>query len=355
MDPMPFRVAFHLEGGARVNGIKLVLATIGSLFSNANRQIRYALEGIQNEMKDDAQTYVYARIFATTWTEPEEPTALLAERRSRLARAFNSWQSPTVTDSAPDPMRLLVETCPGMVAVARTGSPFIAPAHEMGYAMPFHSDAPLEPAGETIFTTIDGKPMPFKAHSEKQESWFTLIFAGPGSGKSLLLNSLNMDFAAFYPSANLPFIGQIDVGESSIGGIESLRAALPLDRQSQCAFIALQNEHGQRGYTVNPFDIGLGRRGPLQREKTFAMNFLLIACAELEGREGLGALVETLVTMLYDRFSDLSISSGQKMFQTDKDPVIDEALAQHGIAVHDNLTWWAVVGPLHACRTTGPR
>lgn len=342
LDPMPFRIAFHMEGGAKVNGLAQTLATIGSLFSNANRQIRNAFDGIANEMKNDAQTYAYTRIYATTWTEPHEDSALLDERRSRLTRALNSWQSPTITDSAPDPMRLLAETCPGMVAVARTGNQFIAPTHELGYAMPFHSDAPIERQGETIYTTMDGKPMPFKAHSPMQDSWCGLVFASPGSGKSMLMNSMNMDFACYNPSAQLPYMGILDVGDSSAGFIESLYSALPLERKNEVAFISMRNEQGARQYTVNPFDIGLGRRRPLQREKTFAMNFLLAMCSEMEGREGISAVIEVIVTQLYERFSDLSISSGQKIYQVDKDPLLDGMLKSHNIPVHDNLSWWQV-------------
>jgi intracellular multiplication protein IcmB len=253
-DDMPFRIAIHLESGAKIPAIKHTLATIGSLFDNANRLIKQSFDGILAEMRNDTQTYSYTRIFATTWTEPHEDIALLSERRSRLARALNSWQSPTVTDSAPDPMRLLVETCSGMVATARTGLPFIAPAREMGYAMPFHSDAPVEQEGETIYTTLDGKPMPFKAHSPMQDSWFGLIYANPGSGKSVLLNSLNMDFAAYYPSSLTPFIGILDCGESAFGFIESLQASLPIERRNECACVSLRNEHGTRQYTTNPFD-----------------------------------------------------------------------------------------------------
>ena len=346
LDRMPFRIAFHLEGGARINGIKHTLATIMSLFSNPARQKRYALDGILAEMRNDERTYLYSRIYATTWIEPGEDEALLAERRSRLVRAFNSWQSPTVIDSATDPMRLLAETCPGMVAVARTGEPFIAAAREMGYAMPFHSSAPIEQEGETIYTTLDGKPMPFKAHSPLQDSWFGLIFASPGSGKSVLMNSLNMDFAAFYPSAQIPYIGVLDVGESSRGFIETIQSALPLNRRSEVAFFTLRNEHGDRSYTINPLDIGLGRRRPLQREKTTSMNFLLALCNELEGKEGLSALIEVIVTQVYERYSDLGISSGQKIYQADKDRMLDTLLSSFGIKIHDNLSWWKIVDDL---------
>lgn len=339
-DQMPFRIAIHVEGGARVPPFRQVMVVIGSLFSTANKRIKTSFEQIESAMKADRATFAYARIFATTWVEPDEPRDLLEMRRSRLIRAINSWQSPTVMDSAADPMRLLAETAPGMTAVSRTGSPFIAPVDEVGLALPFHADAPPEREGQTIFVTTDDKPMPFHAHSEDQESWFHLIFAPPGSGKSMLLNSMNLDFAAYYNSTRLPFMGIIDMKASVTGFIDTLRAALPIERRDEVKFVAMRNENRAREYFINPFDIGLGRRMPLKREETFTQNFLKAMVAIKD--EALDALISFVATSLYTRFSDISVSSEAKVYQPDQDQILDAQIAANGIVVHDNLTWWSI-------------
>jgi len=336
---MPFRIAFQIEGGARVNSFKQILATIGSVVSNTNKNIMKALDGIADAMQTDEETFVNVRIVATTWIEPSEDDAVLNDRRSRLVRALNSWQSPVVIDSAADPLRLLVETAPGMTSVCRTGLPFIAPVREMALALPFHSDAPAEQEGETIFVSMDGKPFPFKAHSPLQNSWLTIIYAPPGSGKSVLLNAMNLDFAAFYPSADLPFIGAIDIGVSSLGFVNQLRASLPPEQRKLVQYVRMLNELEAREYRVNPWDIGLGRRFPLKREASFVQNFLL-AMIGMPDDPMLFALVEDTVTALYNRFSDMTVSSAQKVWQPSKDKEVDEAAERLGITLHDDLTWW---------------
>lgn len=340
-DAMPFRIAIHIEGGARVAPIRQMLVVLGALFSNANKRIKTSNEQIEAAMAQDRAIFANCRIYATTWVEPDEDPDRLDERRSRLIRALNSWQSPTVMDSAADPMRLLAETAPGMVAVARTGNAFIAPVHEIGYSLPFHADAPPEKDGQTIFLTMDDKPMTFRGHSPLQDSWFHLIFAPPGSGKSMLMNTLNFDFAAYYNSARLPFIGMIDIGKSAQGFIETISAALPIERRDEVRFVDMRNEIRAKDHMVNPFDIGLFRRMPLKREQTFTANFLK-AMSAIED-PALDALIESVVANLYNRFSDIAVSSEAKPYQQDTDKLIDTAIAQAGITVHDNLKWWNLV------------
>lgn len=348
LDRMPFRVAFHIEGGASIGPVVRFLTTLGSAFSTANKRIKIAFDGIEDYMAQDHANFVNMRIYAATWTEVGEGDRdeLLEARRSRLVRALTGWHSPTVTDTASDPLRLLVETAPGLTAVPRTGKTFIAPASEAGYAMPFHADAPLEDAGETVFATLDNSPFPIRAHSPLQTSWFSLIFAPPGGGKSVLLNTLNLDFAAFFPAARLPYIGIIEVGESSVGLVDTARAALPVERRDEVAFVTMRNELRAADHFINPFDIGLGRRTPLQREKTFVQNFLK-AMAAVED-PGVDALVETVVEQLYTQASDLAVSSQAKTYVPDQDPAIDVAMGALGLKVHDHLTWWTVVDTLAA-------
>lgn len=333
-------MAFHLEGGASISELKRVLVTIGSVFSAQNKLIRRALDAIRDAMMSDEDTFFNARIYACTWTEPDEDPSLLADRRSRLIRALNAWQSPTVSDSCHDPMRLLVETAAGMVAVARTGNPFLAPAREFSQSLPFHSDAPVEQEGQTIFVTNDGKPMPFHAHSPLQDSWLTLIWAPPGSGKSVLMNAMNLDFAAYYKGAELPYVGGMDFGESSRGYIDLLRASLKPEDRHLVAYVKLKNETEAREYRVNPFDIGLGRRAPLREEQSFAENVLMAMIGSDDPM--MTALVENVVSHIYQLLSDMEVKGSPKVWQPAKDSDLDRRAEELGITLHEDLTWWSL-------------
>lgn len=337
---VPFRVAFHLEGGANVGELKRVLVTLGSVFSAQNKLIRRALDSIRDAIQSDEDTFVNARVYACTWTEPDEDPALLADRRSRLTRALNAWQSPTVTDSCGDPLRLLVETSAGMVAVARTGNPFLAPIREMSQSLPFHSDAPVEQDGQTVFVTTDGKPMPFHAHSPLQDSWLTLIWAPPGSGKSVLLNAMNLDFAAYYKGSELPYVGAMDIGESSRGFIELLRSSLRPEDRHLVEYVQLKNETEAWEYRVNPFDIGLGRRAPLKREQSFGQNVLMAMIGSEDPL--MSALVENVISTIYQRVSDMEVTGSPKVWQPAKDSELDSRAESYGIPLHEDLTWWSL-------------
>lgn len=342
---MPFRVSMHFEGGATISGLKQAIATILSAVGSSNKQIYRSLEGIGKKFANDQDTFVNARIVATTWVEPGELESTLNDRRSTLMRAMTSWRGPTMADSASDPMRLLSETATGMTAVCRSAKAAIAPIRELSLSLPFAGNAAIEDAGETIFMTMDSKPAPFKAHSPLQTSWLNLIWAPPGSGKSVLMNAMNVDFAAYHNSAKLPFIGVIDVGISSDGFIKTLRAALPPERADEVQYIKLLNETGARDYFINPFDIGLGRRKPLSREAAFVSNFLAEILGALNDPK-IPALIDNLISNLYRNFSDLEVTNNIRLWQPDKDSELDDEVRNCGITLHDHKPWWEIVDDL---------
>jgi intracellular multiplication protein IcmB len=339
---MPFRISTHMEGGAKVNGFKQAIATILSAMAASNKMLQRALQGILESMSNDRDTWLQARIVACTWIEPHEHEGLLNDRRSTLVRALTSWRGPSVADSAADPMRLLAETVPGMTAVARAARAALAPIRELAMSFPFSGYAPPETEGETVFTTTDAKVAPFKAHSPLQTSWLNLLWAPPGSGKSVLMNAMNVDFAAYHNSAKLPFIGSLDVGISSSGFIETVRAALPPERQSEVRYIKLRNESRARDFFINPFDIGLGRRKPLSREASFSANFLAEVLKSVQN-PSVSAVIDTVVSNLYRTFSDLEVTSSVRMWQPDKDDELDEHARNLGINLHEHRSWWSIV------------
>lgn len=346
---IPFRFAIHFEGGERGSGLKSGLATILSGAGGDNKKISVNMRETADRMGMDSEPWVGARIQAVTWVEPFENDEVLSDRRSNLIRALSSWRSPSIFDSPNDPVRTLAETAPGMKTVSRTGAATLAPLHELCSALPFHMDAPLEDTGESSFITMDGKLAPFKAHSPLQTSWLNILVAPPGAGKSVLLNGLNIDFAAYYAGAKLPFICSIDVGVSSKGFISTLKAALPVERRDEVSYIALKNDQNAKEYFVNPFDIGLGRRAPLPREKGFVQNFILeILGTGSTVQSLLTPLAEELVTELYTKYSDIQLSTEPKIWQPSKDNYLEEQAKAVGYELREGATWWSVVDGLMA-------
>lgn len=98
------------------------------------------------------------------------------------------------------------------------------------------------------FRTPDGKVWPYQTGTNITTTWFDLIFAQPGAGKSVLLNTLNLGTCMSPGLSKLPFVAVIDIGPSSSGLISLIREALPLNRIS--VYYRLQMAHQ---YAINPF------------------------------------------------------------------------------------------------------
>ncbi|KMO26399.1 hypothetical protein VQ02_34200, partial [Methylobacterium variabile] len=177
--------------------------------------------------------------------------------------------------------------------------------------------------------------------SPEQLFWLTLIYATPGSGKSVLMNRLNVEFAAFSAGAALPFLAVIDVGVSSSGFIELVRNALPPERRHEAYYVRLLNTPD---YAVNFLDLGLGRRMPLERERSFIENFLttLLNVSNPE----VALLVPRMISRVFQLKSDLQFSSSPSVYQPDVDPELDRIIHDFGIEVPDKARWWSIVDAL---------
>ena len=184
-EDMPWRFALHLSGGVKINIIADVFTTLISFMSSANNSKRKAFDGIRQIQNADHETFVGARMMALTWVEPHESREMLSARRSRLVRAMEAWNSPTVVEASTNPMRALSETAAGMTRTATSGKMAVAPITEMAMSLPVHRTAPIYNKGQSIMISPEGKPIRVEAHSPQQNFWLTLVSAPPGSGKSV--------------------------------------------------------------------------------------------------------------------------------------------------------------------------
>ncbi len=338
---MPFRVCFHIEAlkDADISfRLRKVIAGLLAFASPTNRNLFHALRGLEDIVDKDGEAIIKGRVIATTWTEPGEDPSLLERRRSYLMSGMMTWGESVMTDAPHNPMRALCETVPGMTLQSSVPPGSIAPLGDVAAMLPFHRVAEVFRNGQSLLLTPDGKLMPYEALSSEQLFWLTLIYATPGSGKSVLMNRLNVEFSAFSAGAVLPFLAVIDVGVSSSGFIELIRNALPPDRRHEAYYIRLLNrvEHA-----VNPFDIGLGRRLPLERERTFIENFLT-TLLNVNSPE-IALFIPRLIARVYQLKSDLQFSSSPSIYQPNVDPEIDRLIGEHEIGVTARTRWWRIV------------
>ncbi len=338
---LPFRVCLHIEApndGGMTMKLRKVAAGLIAWASPSNRNLFESLRTLEEIIGRDSEAIVKCRLTACTWVEPGEEPGRLDQRRSTLKNALMTWGDALIADAPHNPLRALCETIAGMNYRASIAPASLAPLGDLAVMFPFHRTAEIFRQGQTMLLNPDGRMMPYEALSPEQLFWLTLIFATPGSGKSVLMNRLNVEFAAFQPSRVLPFLGVIDVGVSSSGLIELIRNALPPERRHEAYYVRLLNDHA---HAINPLVLRLGRRRPLPRERVFVENFLA-TLLDLK-QDGSEQLISRLGTRLYQLKSDLEFGSSPAIYQPGIDAEVDRAIHDAAIGVGERTRWWRIV------------
>jgi intracellular multiplication protein IcmB len=177
-----------------------------------------------------------------------------------------------------------------------------------------------------------------------QTTWNDIIFAVPGSGKSVLMNSNNLASILTPGSNELSMIGIIDIGPSSAGLIQLIKDALPQHLKHLAVYERLQNTDE---YAINVFDTQLGSRYPSSADKMFLTNFLsllMTPAGETKPYPSSDNMAGAVVEELYKYFSD-SEEGHPKEYSEGQDPVVDKVLDDYSIDA-TNWSWWDVVDKL---------
>lgn len=342
--PMPWRVRFLIEGnGLGLMSNKAMAAGFLAVTAN-NKQVKRAFDDLRRLLADEeTAAVVRLRVSFATWAPASEPE-LVTERASRLARAVESWGYCQVGMTAGDPLACVMGSTLGL-DVTSTAVPAAPPIEDVMDMLPWSRSASPWSSGAVLFRTMDGRPWPYQPGSSLQTTWFGLLVGGPGGSKSVLAATIHLgkclssDVAGLC-GGRLPPIGIIDVGPSSAGLISLLREGLPPARRHEVLYERLTLTADR---AVNPFDLQLGAREPLPREKSFLVNFLSLLMTEPGEKappRGTTALVSAVVTAVYDLCSDQSTKGRAKRYQPGEEPEVDQAIADLGMGPLDAATTW---------------
>ncbi|MGB0719872.1 MAG: type IV secretion protein IcmB, partial [Bdellovibrionales bacterium] len=269
---IPFRISFLIEGGGiQATAFRTFVSTIMGPTNAANKQVKYSLEGLQSLARKEP--VVRMRISFATWCKIEENDKIV-DQLSILLQAVESWGYCQVSEFSGDPLDCIMSSAMGIhcAGSAPTG---IAPMIEMMKLLPWHRPSSPFEGGAMMFRTPDGKVWPYQTGTNLTTTWFDLIFAQPGAGKSVLLNTLNLGTCLSPGLSKLPYVAVVDIGPSSSGLISLIREALPLNRQHEAAYYRLQMSHQ---YAINPFDTQLGCRNPLPDERSYLVELMTLLC-----------------------------------------------------------------------------
>ena len=338
---LPWRASFLIEGdGLSSVGFKKVVATILGFASGDNHLIKRSLENLA-EMKNQAHTIVKIRAAFCTWGDASNRDEV-GRRASDLARAVEAWGTCDVSETTGDPVSGLASSALGFT-YGNIGTPAAAPLQDALMMMPLGRPSSPWEHGAVTFRSPDGKLLPYQPGSSKQTTWISLIFAKPGSGKSVLLNMTNLALCLSPGMKRLPRIAIIDIGPSSSGLISLLQEALPLEKRHLAAYHRLKMT---REYAINPFDTQLGARFPSSLERQFLINFLTLLVTDVSEQKpymGMSGLVTAVIDEMYRKASD---KEQPHPFAMGVEPLVDEALAKAGSHIDKKTTWWEIVDEL---------
>jgi intracellular multiplication protein IcmB len=340
---VPFRLSFLIEsGGAQNAGFRTFASAILAFTNETNRQIRESLKALQQLSR--SEPVVKLRVSIATYA-PTNNKALLETRLSAVTQALESWGYCQASSAGGDPLETTLSSALG-IACASTAPAAIAPFREVVKMLPWQRASSPFAEGAVLFRTPDGRMWPYQMGSSLTSTWFDLIFAQPGAGKSVLMNALNLGTILSAGVSRLPFIAILDIGPSSAGLISLVRDALPLERRHEAVHVKLRMTPE---YAVNPFDTQLGSRFPLPEERSYLAELLTLLCTPPGQRapyDGTTQLVGLCVDEMYRWRSDSGANTEARPYLVRVEPDVDEAIEKFDIHLPADPYWWDVVDAL---------
>ncbi len=337
---IPFRFSFLIEGGgAYAVSFRSFVASMLSPTNSVNRQVKYSLEGLSALARNEP--VVRVRMSFATWARADERSTIQA-RLSVLMQAVESWGYCQVSEFSGDPLDCVMSSAMG-IHCAGTAPTGIAPMIEIMKLLPWQRPSSPFEQGAMLLRTPDGKVWPYQTGTNLTTTWFDLIFAQPGAGKSVLLNSLNLATCLSPGMNDLPFVAVIDIGPSSSGLISLIREALPVDRQHEVAYYRLQMSHQ---YAINPFDTQLGARYPLPDERSYLVELITLLCTPPgydRPYDGMQQLAGLVVDEMFRWRDDGGANCEPRPYLPRLEAEVDEALQKFNVHLPADPYWWDIV------------
>ena len=339
---VPWRISF-LAGSDGLRAIKFkgLLASILSFSSAQNRLISDANNLLSYIQLNTDDAIVQLKVAAITWA-PADDLQLLRIRTAELAKAIQGWGSCEVSEISGDPYAGYISSLMG-VSDESVATASVAPLSDVVYMLPIMRPASPWKQGALLFRTPDGKPWPFQPGSSEQTTWIDLIYARPGSGKSVLSNAINLALCLSGGLRRLPRIAIVDIGPSSSGLISLLKEALPLNQQH---FVAYHRLRMTPDYSINPFDTQLGCRYPTPQERSFLVNFVALLSTPLGAEKAYDGIADMAGLVVDELYKNLADDGNPYIYTPNIETLVDAILEEIGFVRDTKTTWWEVTDAL---------
>lgn len=339
---VPYRMSFLLEsGGLSTLTFKSMMSAILSFTSAHNALVHDSIKLLRDIEVNTDDAVVRLQVSLATWA-PEGNIRALRTRAAELAKAIEGWGSCEVSEVSGDVFAGVTSSLLGFTANS-VATPSVAPLSDVVYMLPFTRPASAWEYGAVLLRSPDGKPWPYQPGSAQQTTWIDLMYARPGSGKSVLSNSLNLALCLSGGITRLPRIAIIDIGPSSSGLISLLKEALPLEQKHYAAYHRLRMTPD---YSINPFDTQLGCRYPSPQERGFLVNFVTLLSTPLGAErpyDGVSDMAGLVVDEMYKYLAD---EGKAHPYTHGIESIVDDILGEIGFVFDERTTWWEVTDAL---------
>ncbi len=339
----PFRMSILIEGGG-IQGMAMqaFLSSVFAVTNADNKQVKDALEALALMSRNEP--VVKMRLSFCTWA-PKGDMELIEDRLSALTQSAESWGYAQVSHISGDPLDQVMSSALA-IHCASTAPPAVVPLYEIMKLVPWQRASSPFDRGSILFRTPDGRVWPYQTGTNVTTTWFDLVFAQPGGGKSVLMNTLNLGTCLTAGVSQLPFVAVIDIGPSSAGLVSLLKDALPPHRRNEVTSFRLQMT---TNFAINPFDTKLGMRYPQVTERSFLNELMTLICTppgQAEPYDGIAQLAGMVIDEMFRWRDDGSSNAEPRPYLPRIDQVVDEAIRKHDLVLPPSAYWWDVVDML---------
>jgi intracellular multiplication protein IcmB len=330
---LPWRIRFDIEpGGLDKTRGRRTLLSFTAMFPG-NTIIRDSFNELIEMDKDDPACTM--RVVAATWGKTK---AQAKERRSALTKALQSWGVCQTRVEHGDPVEAFGSSIAAF-STASAGTMMYPPLGDALEMMPLQRPAtPWASDGDFVQRTPEGKIYPIGLASSQQDVDIRVVAAEPGSGKSMMLGSMNFATAVRPGARRLPLITILDVGISGVSQVEMIQDSLPPSRSHEALAIRVTNS---AEYAVNPFDTQLGADAPTRQEEDYLVDFLGCLLMNTQTMRPPSADCGRLALALIKNVYKEKLLNAPAPYERDVDPAIEACLDSNGLRQKRDDQWWA--------------
>lgn len=339
---VPWRISFLMEsGGLQSLGLKPTVAAILSFAHAHNKLIGNAVDLLKYIQVNTDDAIVKLQVAAATWAKVGEERTLRL-RAAELAKAIQGWGYCETGEISGDSYAGALSSALG-ISSRSVATASVAPLSDVCYMLPFTRPASPWTTGAVLFRSTDGKPWPYQPGSTQQTTWIDLMYARPGSGKSVLSNAINLALCLSAGMQRLPLIAIVDIGPSSSGLISLLREALPPDKKHLAAYHRMRMVPEM---SINPFDTQLGCRYPTPQERAFLVNFLTLLATPVGQSNAYDGITDMAGLVIDELFKTLSEEGNPRLYTPNIELKLDKIIEDNNITIDSHTTWWEITDSL---------